>query len=124
LIASSNSKIGTALGGTCAKASRKLTLSGICGSGLPPWRHRAGCGLRKPIARIPAGRNRAASEFPIAIDSGRRLPKTFLKESSFTGIKVDRAFDMAGARFKKVPAADFKQSPDLDSVSRREFISL
>jgi uncharacterized protein YjbI with pentapeptide repeats len=37
----------------------------------------------------------------------------------FTGIKVERAFDMTGAAFSKVPAfnqADFAQAPDLDDV--------
>jgi hypothetical protein len=43
----------------------------------------------------------------------------FRKKCVFAGIKVDRAFDITGARFATVPAfnqADFKQAPDLDSV--------
>jgi hypothetical protein len=38
----------------------------------------------------------------------------------FTAIKSDRAFDLTGTQFSKVPAfsqADFKQAPDLDNVS-------
>ena len=40
--------------------------------------------------------------------------------TQFTGIKVERAFDMTGAAFAEVPAfnqADFKQAPDLDDVT-------
>jgi Pentapeptide repeats (9 copies) len=43
----------------------------------------------------------------------------FQSEPRFTGIKVDRAFDMTGTEFAEVPAfnqADFKQAPDLDDV--------
>ena len=40
-------------------------------------------------------------------------------DANFTGIKVERAFDLTSACFSKVPnfsQADFKQAPDLDSV--------
>jgi len=43
----------------------------------------------------------------------------FLNVAKFSGIKVDRAFDMPGAQSSIVPAfnqADFKQAPDLDDV--------
>jgi uncharacterized protein YjbI with pentapeptide repeats len=39
--------------------------------------------------------------------------------ANFFAIKADRAFDLTGAQFSKVPAfnqADFKQAPDLDNV--------
>ncbi len=41
------------------------------------------------------------------------------KDADFTAIKVERAFDLTGAHFSKVPSfcqADFKQAPDLDGV--------
>ncbi len=40
-------------------------------------------------------------------------------DANFTAIKVERAFDLTGAYFSKVPnfcQADFKQAPDLDRV--------
>ena len=40
-------------------------------------------------------------------------------DGDFTAIKVERAFDLTGANFSKVPSfcqADFKQAPDLDGV--------
>jgi uncharacterized protein YjbI with pentapeptide repeats len=40
--------------------------------------------------------------------------------TNFEGVKVERGFDFSGATFAKVPAlsqSDFKQAPDLDSVS-------
>ncbi len=43
----------------------------------------------------------------------------FQQEADFTGIKVERAFDLSRVIFFKVPAfsgADFKQAPDLDAV--------
>jgi Pentapeptide repeats (9 copies) len=43
----------------------------------------------------------------------------FRQDAKFTGIKVDRAFDMTEAAFSSVPAfnqGDFKQAPDLDAV--------
>ena len=48
--------------------------------------------------------------------AAKRSPNT----RYFTAIKSDRAFDLTGAQFSKVPAfsqADFKQAPDLDNVS-------
>jgi len=41
-------------------------------------------------------------------------------DADFTGIKVERAFDLTGASFSKVPSfnqADFVQPPDLDDVT-------
>ena len=41
-------------------------------------------------------------------------------DADFTAIKVERAFDLTGAYFSKMPSfcqADFKQAPDLDGVS-------
>ncbi len=40
-------------------------------------------------------------------------------DANFTAIKVERAFDLTGTYFSKVPSfcqADFKQAPDLDGV--------
>ena len=47
---------------------------------------------------------------------GSKLRKA---DADFTAVKVERAFDLSGAYFSKVPSfcqADFKQAPDLDGV--------
>jgi hypothetical protein len=58
---------------------------------------------------------KASTSFVMAKFGGKTNPR----DAIFTGIKVERAFDMTGAAFSKVPAfnqADFAQAPDLDDV--------
>ena len=74
---------------------------------------------RRPVRKRHLLRHRPASIAPPSKTPRITGKQSFWKRRSFTGIKVDRAFDMTGAKFKQVPAfnqADFKQAPDLDDV--------
>ena len=57
----------------------------------------------------------SAASFRDALFGSKEKPQ----HAYFIAIKADRAFDLIGAKFSKVPAfnqADFKQAPDLDNV--------